>query len=118
MRRGRVFSLPLKYERVEQCLRSCGSEFQMWVQSKRRCESHESCVCIVGFSACGCQKKSLVYETECRHVTLCACPSRLCVVCVVVVVVVGGGGGGGGGGGVWVGGGGGGGSPSVWGDMC
>ena len=37
------------------------------VQKKRRCESHESCVCIVGFPACGCQKKSVVYETECRH---------------------------------------------------
>ena len=37
------------------------------VQSKRRCESHESCVCIVGFPACECQKKSVVYETECRH---------------------------------------------------
>ena len=37
------------------------------VQSKRKCESHESCVCIVGFPACGCQKKSEVYETECRH---------------------------------------------------
>ena len=23
------------------------------VQNKRRCESHESCVCIVGFPACG-----------------------------------------------------------------
>ena len=33
------------------------------VQSKRRCESHESCVCIVGFPACGCQKKSVVNET-------------------------------------------------------
>ena len=30
--------------------------------------SHESCVCVVGFSACGCRKKSVVYETECRHV--------------------------------------------------
>ena len=38
------------------------------VQSKRRCESHESCVCFAGFSACGCQKKSVVYETEYRHV--------------------------------------------------
>ena len=28
------------------------------VQSKRKCESHEFCVCIGGFSACGCQKKS------------------------------------------------------------
>ena len=34
------------------------------------CESRESCVCIVGFSACGCQKKSVVYETECRHVAV------------------------------------------------
>ena len=25
------------------------------VQSKRRCESHESCICTVGFPACGCQ---------------------------------------------------------------
>ena len=37
------------------------------VESKRKCESHESCVCIVGFSACKCQKKIVVYETECRH---------------------------------------------------
>ena len=37
------------------------------VPSKRNCESHESCVC-TGFSACGCQKKSVVYEMECRHV--------------------------------------------------
>ena len=29
------------------------------VQSKRRYESHESCVCIVGFLTCGCQKKSV-----------------------------------------------------------
>ena len=29
MRRGKVFSLALKDDRVEQCLRSCGSEFQM-----------------------------------------------------------------------------------------
>ena len=40
------------------------------VQSKRRCESHEPCVCIAGFSACACQKKSVVYETECRHVAV------------------------------------------------
>ena len=30
MRRGRFFSLALKDDRVEQCLRSCGSEFQTW----------------------------------------------------------------------------------------
>ena len=30
MRRGRFFSLALKDDRVEQYLRSCGSEFQMW----------------------------------------------------------------------------------------
>ena len=35
------------------------------VQSKRKCEIHESCVCIVRFSACVCQKK-----TECRHVAV------------------------------------------------
>ena len=40
------------------------------VQSKRKCESHESCVYIAGFSACGCQKKSVMYETECRHVAV------------------------------------------------
>ena len=40
------------------------------VQSKRQCENHESCVCIAGFSACVCQKKSVVYETECRHVAV------------------------------------------------
>ena len=65
-----VFSLALKGQRVEQCLRSWGSEFQMWGSSKRNCESHESCLCIAGFSACGCQKKSVVYETECRHVAI------------------------------------------------
>ena len=26
--------------------------------------------CIVGFSAWGCQKKSVVYVTECRHVAV------------------------------------------------
>ena len=35
------------------------------VQSKRKHESHDSCVCIAG-----CQKKSVVYETECRHVAV------------------------------------------------
>ena len=40
------------------------------VQSTRKCESHESCVCIAGFSACGCQKKSLVHKTEYRHVAV------------------------------------------------
>ena len=40
------------------------------VQSKKRCESHESCVCMVGFSAHGCQKKSRVSEMECRHVAV------------------------------------------------
>ena len=30
MRRGSFFSLALKDEKVEQCLRSCGSEFQKW----------------------------------------------------------------------------------------
>ena len=34
------------------------------VQSKRKHESHDSYVCIAGFSACGCQKKSVVYKKE------------------------------------------------------
>ena len=55
MRRGRFFSLALKDGRVEQCLRSCGSEFQTWGPKQ------ESCICIDGFfSAWGCQKKSEV----------------------------------------------------------
>ncbi len=40
------------------------------VQSKRTHESHDSCVCIAGFSACGCQKKSVVYDMECIHVVV------------------------------------------------
>ena len=59
--------MALKDDRVEQCLRSCGSEFQMWGSKQVKVRSHESCVCIVGFPACGCQKKSVVYEMECRH---------------------------------------------------
>ena len=39
------------------------------VQSKRKHESHEPSVCVIG-SACGCQKKSKLYETECRHVAV------------------------------------------------
>ena len=30
MEKRKVFSLALKDDRVEQCLKSCGSEFQMW----------------------------------------------------------------------------------------
>ena len=40
------------------------------VQSNRKQGSHDSCVCIAGFSACGYQKKGVVYETECRHVAV------------------------------------------------
>ena len=40
------------------------------VQSKRKCESHESCFGIAGFSVCGCQKKSIAYEMVCRHVAV------------------------------------------------
>ena len=40
------------------------------VQSNRKHETHDSCVCIAGFSAGGFQKKSVVYETECRHVAV------------------------------------------------
>ena len=63
-----MFSLAVKDDRVKQCLVGWpGVHSKCGVQSKRRCESHESCFCIVGFPACGCQKKSVVYETECRH---------------------------------------------------
>ena len=82
--------MALKDERVEQCL--VGVNSKCAVQSKRRCESHETCVCIVGFLACGCQKKNVVYETECRHVTLCARPGRLplclCVLLLLLLLVV------------------------------
>ena len=40
------------------------------VESKKKCESHESCVFIAGFSAGGCQKKSVAYEMECRYVAV------------------------------------------------
>ena len=70
MRRGRFFSLALKDDRVEQCLRTCGSEFQMWGPKQEKVRSHESCVCVVGLSACGCQKKSVVYETGRKHVAV------------------------------------------------
>ena len=39
-------------------------------KSKRKCVSHESRVFIVEYSSLGCQKKSVVYETECRHVAV------------------------------------------------
>ena len=42
----------------------------MWRPKQRKHESHDSCVCIAGFSACGCQKKSVAYETECRHLAV------------------------------------------------
>ena len=75
MRRGRFFSLALKDDRVEQCLRSCGSDFQTntdGVQSKRKHENHDSCICIAGFSACGCQteERSVRDRAESRHVAV------------------------------------------------
>ena len=68
-KKRKVFSLALKDDRVELCLRSCENS-KCGVQSKRKCETHETCVCIVGILACGCRKKSVVYETECRHVAI------------------------------------------------
>ena len=47
-----------------------GVDFKCGVQSKTKHESHDSCVCIVGFSACGCQKKSVVSEAEFRHIAV------------------------------------------------
>ena len=60
------------------------------VQSKRKCENHESCVCIVGFSACGCQKKSVVYETVCRQLAaVCAARCHMALyICIAFFVVV------------------------------
>ena len=69
MKRGRFLSLALKDDRVEQCLRSCGVNPNVGPKQKKH-ESHDSCVCIAGFSACGCQKKSAVYETGWRHVAV------------------------------------------------
>ena len=41
----------------------------MWGPKQEKVRN-ESCVCIVGFSVCGCQKKSVVYEPERRHVAV------------------------------------------------
>ena len=71
LEKRKVFSLALKDESSVYSL--VGVNSKNWVQSKRRCESHGSCIiCIVGFSACGCQKKSIVivYKTERRHVAV------------------------------------------------
>ena len=40
----------------------------MWGPKKEKVR--KLCVCIAGFSACGCQKKSAVNETECRHLSV------------------------------------------------
>ena len=58
MRKGK-FSVWLKDDRVELCLRSWRNEFQM--SGKRKFENHEFCVCIDGFPEGRCHKK------ECRH---------------------------------------------------
>ena len=47
-----------------------GMNSKCGVQSKKKCDRHESCVCFAGFSACRCQKKSILYKTECRHVAV------------------------------------------------
>ena len=41
----KVYSLALKDDRVNQCLRSCGSEFQMWGPKQEKHESHDPCIC-------------------------------------------------------------------------
>ena len=46
--------MALKDDGVERCLRSYGSEFQMWYQSKRRCETgHESLFVLLDFQHAG-----------------------------------------------------------------
>ena len=63
--------MALKDDGVEQCLTSCGSESKCGVQSKRRCESHESPFVLLDFQHAGVRsRKSVVYETECRHVAV------------------------------------------------
>ena len=48
--------------------------FSVWLEKMAGLSSanlsHESCVCIARFSACGRQKKSVVYETEFRYVAV------------------------------------------------
>ena len=63
-------SLVLKGDRVEKCLESCGSEFQMWGPKQEKVQKAMSYVCIVGFSACGCQEKCVVYKTEFKHIAV------------------------------------------------
>ena len=49
----------------------------MGSKARERAKAMSLAVCIGGFSACrGCQKKSVVYETECRHVAVQVSRSR------------------------------------------
>ena len=43
-----------------------GSEFQMWGPKQEKVRSHETCVCIVGFPACRCQKRP-TYTNDLWH---------------------------------------------------
>ena len=58
MRRGRFSVWLQKMTGFSSVWGLVGVNSKCGVQCKRKCKSHESCVCIVGFSACGCQKKS------------------------------------------------------------
>ena len=40
------------------------------VQSKRKCEYHESCLCIFGVYLAGQSEEERMYEMECRHVAV------------------------------------------------
>ena len=51
------------------------------VQSKRRCKSHEFCICIVGFPACRCQK---IVDTVCHSVLVSVYMPTLFVLGVVI----------------------------------
>ena len=71
MRRG-TFSVWFQSQRrtgLNSAYSLVGVNSECGVQSKRKGKSYESRVCIVGFSTCRCQKKSVVYETECRQVS-------------------------------------------------
>ena len=65
--------MALKDDRVEQCLRSCGSDFQTNTGSKARESTKTMTLAFVllDFQHAGVKLKSVVYETaESRHVAV------------------------------------------------
>ena len=59
MRREKVFSLALKDDRVAQCLRSCGSEFQMWGSKAREsAEARSLAFVLLDFQHAGVRRRA------------------------------------------------------------